>query len=310
MAKRKVRRLDDDDDDDLPPPPGVVPYRKSWDNAKTAAEVRAVLAAFDDVPPLDDAVRLTLQKWLYRQDKFFGGGGAGHITMVLRVFESDTNRDALVEPILSAVSFVASPEFAQHGMALLDAIDQIKLTQLLATMRSLDIFSEASIGCYLSTAIRNKVWRILGPIEAKPEKMKRVKLPPKQPTSVTRVPAIVKSIELGIALLALRDAIPCNKQFARDVRKQFPGVDTITASEAMRVARLYGKRPEIYRRLSWIALFELASPKMSPEVRQTFEAKILAGKSVTASAIRKARGPLKGGCLKRKPDQAVRRMAA
>jgi hypothetical protein len=97
-----------------------------------------------------------------------------------------------------------------------------------------------------------------------------------------------------------------HKQFAHDRRKRFPGVDTITASEAMRVARLYGKRPEIYRRLSWIALFELSSPKMAQSVRRALEAKILAGQSVTASQIRKARGRLKGGCMKRKIEPATR----
>jgi hypothetical protein len=87
--------------------------------------------------------------------------------MVLRVFESDVNHDALVEPILSAMSWVASPEFAKHGLALLDAIDQIKLTGLLATMHGLDVFSEQSIGSYLATAIRNKAMKILEPVKAK-----------------------------------------------------------------------------------------------------------------------------------------------
>jgi hypothetical protein len=88
---------------------------------------------------------------------------------------------------------------------------------------------------------------------------------------------------------------PSNTQFGRDVCKRFPGVDQITASEAMRVARAHGTRPEIYRRLSWIALFELSSPKMAQSVRQAIEAKILAGQSVSASEIRRARGPLKTG---------------
>jgi hypothetical protein len=69
-AKGKARRhrlVDDDDElDDLPPPPGTVERPPAWDNAKTAAEVRSVLAAFEDLPPIDDAARLTLQKWLYR----------------------------------------------------------------------------------------------------------------------------------------------------------------------------------------------------------------------------------------------------
>jgi hypothetical protein len=76
----------------------------------------------------------------------------------------------------------------------------------------------------------------------------------------------------------------------------------IAMLEAMKVARVYGARPEIYRRLSWNALFELSSPKMAQSVRKALEAKIIAGESVTAPQIRKARGRLKGGCLKRKPD--------
>lgn len=140
---------------------------ETWDNARIAAKVRAVLAAFDDVPPIDDQVRMTLQRWLYRQDRYFGGGGAGQITMVLRVFlESDVNRDALVEPILTSVSLAIGHAFAKHGLALLDAMDQIKLTELLATMRGLDAFSEKSIGFYLSVAVRNKVLRILEPSAA------------------------------------------------------------------------------------------------------------------------------------------------
>ena len=70
----------------------------------------------------------------------------------------------------------------------------------------------------------------------------------------------------------------------------------------MRVARTYAGRPEVYRRLSWIALLELSSPKMAPAVRQAIEAKIVAGESVTAPHIRKARGRLKGGSPKRQPE--------
>jgi hypothetical protein len=65
---------DRDDDDDLPLPKGDVPPPHSSDNPKTAAEVQAVLNAFDNVPPIDDQVRLTLQRWLYRQDKYLAVG--------------------------------------------------------------------------------------------------------------------------------------------------------------------------------------------------------------------------------------------
>jgi hypothetical protein len=44
---------------------------------------------------------------------------------------------------------------------------------------------------------------------------------------------------------------------------------------------------------------------MSQSVRKALEAKILAGESVTAPQIRKARGRLKGGCLKRKAQPTM-----
>src|ERR1019366_10407448 len=66
-----------------------------WDNAKTAAAVRAVLDSFEDVPAMDADVAMTLQRWMWRRDRF-GEDGRGHITAILRIFlESDVHRDAL-----------------------------------------------------------------------------------------------------------------------------------------------------------------------------------------------------------------------
>jgi len=171
VAKRKVGRPRLVDDDDMAPPPGYVEPPRAWDNAKTAAAVRAVLSSFEDVPPIDADVAMTLQRWLWRTDKL-GWDGRGHITAILRIFlESDTNRDALLEPILCAVSF-AHGRFAHHGLALLDAMDTIKLRELLETMRSLDIFSEESISTYMEIAIRNRIAKILEPVVPEPVKVK------------------------------------------------------------------------------------------------------------------------------------------
>jgi hypothetical protein len=206
-AKRKVgRRLvdDDDDEDDLPPPVGIVEKAAAWDNPGTAAQVRAVLDSFDDVPSIDDKVRQTLQRWVYRQDKYFGGGGAGHITAILRIFlESNTNRDALLEPILCAVAF-AHGRFAHHGLALLDAMDTIKLRELLETMRSLDIFGEESISTYMEIAIRNRIAKILEPVV--PEPVKKVKPRPK----LTR--------SSGISEQSWSDVLARRKKAEADVR--------------------------------------------------------------------------------------------
>ena len=187
-------------------------------------------------------------------------------------------------------------------------MDTIKLTELLATMRGLDLFAEKSLSHYMSLVLRNRITKILEPLVPK---LAKVKSPPKPPLSVTRIPIIEKQISIGSELLAIRASIPGNTEFGRHVRGRFPGVDQILASDCMRVARLYASRPEIWRVLSWITLIELSSPKMSPSVRQAIEAQILAGESVTAPQIRRARGRLKGGSPKRaQPDQAAPRMAA
>jgi hypothetical protein len=68
--------------------------------------------------------------------------------------------------------------------------------------------------------------------------------------------------------------------------------------------------PEMLATRNDIVCGVLSSPKMARSVRKALEAKILAGEPVTAPQIRKARGRLKGGCLKRKPDQPAPRMAA
>jgi hypothetical protein len=140
---------------------------------------------------------------------------------------------------------------------------------------------------------------VLEPVKVKPE--------PKPPARVTRIPVIERNIAMGLEMLELRASIICNKEFGRAMRKR--GVDPVQATEAMRVARLYAGRPEIYRALSLNALFELSSPKMAPAVWQRLEADVIAGKNVTAKQIRKARGRLKGGSLKRTIQQPSR-MAA
>ena len=109
---------------------------------------------------------------------------------------------------------------------------------------------------------------------------------------MTRIPAIEKKIALGMQLLELRSRATWNNEFGRLRRKL--GVESVTAQEALRVARVHGQRPEIYRRLSWQALVELSSPHLSAEVRTEIEAKIIAGDRFSHTQIR-ARRPLRRG---------------
>jgi hypothetical protein len=246
----------------------------------------------------------TVCRWIYRGDKLGIGDGRGHATATLRVFlESDVNRGALFEPIFGAVSSVVS-KFEHHGLALLDAMDTIRLTDLLARMRGLDLFSEQSLASYMSIALCNQVSKILDPVVPKPVK---AKAPAKPPRSVTRIPENERNIALGLDLLALRSTIKNNLAFGRQVRRQFE-IDAKQAAEAMKVARVYGKRPEIFSRLSWNALLRLSSPALPSVAREALERRIVAGERITTPVIRTTGEARKPG--KRHADQPARRMAA
>ena len=236
--------------------------------------------------------------------------GRPHVTIVLRtIVESIGNESELIADVIGGISDLVRthPRWVNLGLAFIEAFDAISLAQVRKTAKATGV---QPLRDAIMTLVCVELEKLLGPSRLpKPPKPVKVRLPLKPSLALTRIPAIERAISLGKELLALRASIACNKQFGRDRRRRYPDVDSIAASESMKVARAYGARPEIYRRLSWIALFELSSPKMAQSARQSIEAKILAGQAVTAPQIRKARGPLKGGSLKRKPDQQAQ-MAA
>ena len=181
MARRKA--VDDDDE------PGLrVTKPPEWESETVSQKVQAVLDSLE-ITNIDPEVRKTLQRQLYRKDKYLGGGGRGEITLLLRtIVESEGNQDALIEPIVSAVAMCMVPQWTNLGLAWIEAFDELKLTDILQTMRSLDLFSERLIGRYFSIALKNKLFKILGPAAAaepaKPPKAKaRPKLPKRRPAN-------------------------------------------------------------------------------------------------------------------------------
>jgi hypothetical protein len=280
----------------------------AWEAPAIATQVDEILLALE-VPKIDAETRLIFQEIIHRQ-KYFGGDPKGRIIFIIRaITESEGNEGALIGPIVSAVSSCLTPEIINRGLAVIEAFDRIPLLAILETMRSLDLFSEDSIGSYYSVAIRNKLRAILQPAVLPAAKPIKVKREPKPPLSVSRIPMVEKYVALGVKLLTLRATTPSNTRFGQRVRAEF-NVDQILTSQAMRVAARYATRPEIYRAASWITLVELSSPKMSESVRQAHEAKILAGQPVTALQIRRARGRLKGGSPKRGQANHPASMAA
>ena len=59
-----------------------------------------------------------------------------------------------------------------------------------------------------------------------------------------------------------------------------------------RVGRLYGARPDIYRRVGWRAPVELASQATPESVRLETEARILAGERVNGAEIIRAQATI------------------
>lgn len=252
--------------------------------------VREILAALD--VEVDAATRRELEK-IFRRRQYFHGDGRGHLTLLIRtITESEGNAGALIAPVVAAVESAMRPQWTATGTRWLAEFDQIRLLSILETMRSLELFRESSLPEYLGISIQNRLWKAFGPDEpALPEKQKP---PPKPPRSITRIPEIEAKVELGRKLLDLRSATKSNIGFGAHRRKQFPDLDTLQACEMMKVVKVYGDRPEIYRCVSWQTLVELASPSLPASARTRFETAIIAGKQVKAAAVRNARSRRRG----------------
>jgi hypothetical protein len=163
-----------DDDDEDTPPAGYVPPPPAWESRAVSKKVAVILEALD-IPKIDPAARSTLQRWVYRADKIFGGD-RGDILLTLRaIVESEGNGpEALLEPILCAVHSVCRPEFTVKGLAFIESFDRIDLRALLQQMRDLKCFTKSDLSTYFAAAIRSRLREILG-VPA------QVPAPPKKP---------------------------------------------------------------------------------------------------------------------------------
>jgi hypothetical protein len=204
------------------------------------------------------------------------------------ILESEGNEDAFREPFVSAVlSVVGNKQFADCGLGLVEAFDRLPLFQTLETMKSPDLFREESLRSYLPDVLRNKVRRILFPPQPEPVKApstRERRAAEKRAAASARLAETERNLELGRKLIALREQTPSNKEFGRLRTRQFD-IGATLGAEVMRVARLYGDRPEIHRKIRWRALVELSSTTMRESRRQAFERRIVAGENVKAKEI-------------------------
>ena len=126
---------------------------------KAAAKALDRLLVALEAPPIDEAARARLARSLDRH-------GAPHVTLLIRtIIESEGNAAALVEPIVSAVSgvMIFHPEWANRGLAWIEAFDNIPLAALLETMRDLDVFQPSEIGHYFFLMLRNRLRKVFQP---------------------------------------------------------------------------------------------------------------------------------------------------
>jgi hypothetical protein len=107
--------------------------------------------------------------------------------------QDENNGDALIEPIVSAVLSCMRPEWTGLGVRWIECFDSIPLKSVLNTLR--DLFGEHNLSEYYCVSLRRKIAAILEPVQTAPQEKNKVN-PEPPPVSVTRVPAIVKMIEL------------------------------------------------------------------------------------------------------------------
>lgn len=220
--------------------------------------------------------------------------GEGHVIQLLRTFTETENHRARIDAFaLYAISdiMVSRPAWADSGLRwyeIFDAIDiaaaqrQAKLNRDVVPQR----YGVASaLFCDLHSAF-------VPPAPAKrPSKKERIATE-KARLAAARLAQVECNLELGRRLMALRDITPSNKKFGLAVRRDFDLHDSLHVAEVMRVARLYGERPEIFNNVGWRVLKELASSVTSDEERRKFETRIAAGERVTGVEIIRTRATI------------------
>src|ERR1019366_1145209 len=124
--------------------------------------------------------------------------GLPHITIVLRtIIESEGNEGELIADVIGAVSDLVRthPRWVNLGLAFIESFDQISLAQVRKTAKAT---GAQPLRDAIMTLLSVELEQILGPSKLpKPPRPVRVKLPPKPPRSVTRIPEIEKNIALG-----------------------------------------------------------------------------------------------------------------
>ena len=225
-----------------------------------------------DRPLIDAAVRSRL----LRLQQFHG---EGHVRfLITSIIESEGNGDALVEPIVSAVSDIMKrrPDWPERGSLWLEAFDQVPLVPLLDVFRSLNAFTDGELAHHYMICVGRRVGKLIAEHDA-----------PASPPATNRVSGARRAIEQGLELLKLKG--PKKTSPITRVASDRFGLSASECGQVITAARLYGDKIWMVEKLSRDALFTLASPSLPESVRDAVERRLRAGEKVKAPEIKRMR---------------------
>jgi hypothetical protein len=241
-----------------------------------------------------------------------GKHGVELMTLTLRVFTetSEGNQLELRSDAIYAVHDICRSmrRWTSLGLPFLEAWDTIEIGELRRRAKSSRLIRiDYRVRAVLCALMLDRLRPQLEPLEAKPTV---VKAPPKPPRRVRRAIEIDRMIAIGRELAAMRAQFKSNNHFGRAVSARYPALDPQAAINLRRVAQAYGSKSQVYRRLSWDALDQLASRSVTGAIRAMLEQRILAGEHVTADDIRSASGKRLQSPRRRAAAVSAMRMAA
>jgi hypothetical protein len=133
-----------------------------WESPAVALRLKDILIALE-IPLIEAKARDRLHVLLHRH-------GPAHVTLLIRtIIESEGNQDALVEPVVSAISICMDPQWTERGLAWLEAFDKIPLSATLAKFRELDdafrgeTYIVDQVGHYFTIWLRRQLERHFAP---------------------------------------------------------------------------------------------------------------------------------------------------
>lgn len=228
--------------------------------------------------------------------------GPEHLTIVLRTIteSAECNAQALIDPVIRAISAVvlAHPEWAATGLRWIEVFDGVDLLDWYTAGSRLKKTAAAPGWAFLAGMLVIVLRHEFGG----PRKRHRTRAEiaaareDREEAERARVAAALvdrnrRKIEIGQQLIEMKRTAGRGK-FLRLARQRHGLEYSGEIGGLMRVAALYGARPQVWQCVSWQVLHAIAEPSMPDELRSEIEARIEAGERVLVKDVVAARAAL------------------